>query len=335
MADGRAANPSATCAGATGTDGPQAVRPGWKLHSIAGALQWPAPPLALRTMNELERTLMTIGCRDSDAIPKVPGAGAIVREGDHLVQIMHNGLRVQAGGYYGDWMAQIIRGLQGHHEPQEELVFHHLLRYVRHNTRMVELGAFWSYYTLWFLKEIPGSSALCVEPDAYNLSVGRNNAWLNQMLDRVEFRNAWIGGDAAPAVAATTENSGGTVQLPVMDMDAVLEASGGGPIELVHLDVQGAELGFIRSMQAAAAAHRLRFVMASTHHSSISGSKTTHPDCVEALRGLGANILVEHDVIESFSGDGLVLASFYPEDAGLRFPEISRNRAQTSLFGSA
>lgn len=291
--------------------------------------------MALRTMNELERTLMTIGCRDTDVVPKVPGAGSIVREGDHLVQIMHNGLRVQAGGYYGDWMAQIIRGLQGHHEPQEELVFHHLLRYVRHNTRMVELGAFWSYYTLWFLKEIPGSTALCVEPDAYNLSVGKNNAWLNQMLDRVEFRNAWIGGQAAQRATVTTEHSGGPIELPVLDMDGVLACCGGAALELVHLDIQGAELGFIQSMQAAVGAKLLRFVMVSTHHSSISGSKTTHPDCVEALRSLGAHILVEHDVIESFSGDGLVLASFYREDAGLKFPEISRNRAQTSLFASA
>lgn len=286
-------------------------------------------------MNELERTLMTIGCRDTDVIAKVPGAGSIVREGDQQVQIMHNGLRVLAGGYYGDWMAQIIRGLQGHHEPQEELVFHHLLRYVRHNTRMAELGAFWSYYTLWFLREVPGSTALCVEPDAYNLSVGKHNAWLNQLLDRVEFRNAWIGGEAAQSASVTTEHSGGPIELPVMDMNAVLGNSGGGPLELVHLDIQGAELALIRSMKTAVAAGLLRFVMVSTHHSSISGSKTTHPDCVEALRSLGAHILVEHDVIESFSGDGLVLASFYREDANLPFPEISRNRAQTSLFGTA
>lgn len=286
-------------------------------------------------MNELERTLMTIGCRDTDGIPKVQGAGSIVQQGEHLVQLMHNGLRVQAGGYYGDWMAQIIRGLQGHHEPQEELVFHHLLRFIRHGSRMAELGAFWAYYTLWFLKEIPGSTALCVEPDAYNLSVGRQNAWLNGMLERVAFSNAWIGGQADEGRAAATENSTGEVRLPVMDMDSVARSLAGQPIELLHMDIQGAELGFIESMAAAVQSKLLRFVMVSTHHSSISGSKTTHPDCVEALRSLGATILVEHDVIESYSGDGMILASFYREDALLSFPEISRNRAETSLFLSA
>lgn len=286
-------------------------------------------------MNELERTLMTIGCRDTDVIPKVPGAGSMVQEGEHLMQVMHNGLRVQAGGYYGEWMAQIIRGLQGHHEPQEELVFHHLLRYVRHGTRMAELGSFWAYYTLWFLKEIPRSNALCIEPDPYNLSVGKQNVWLNQMTERVVFKNAWIGGEANAAISAATENSAGEVQLPVMNMASVLDSFAGQPIELLHMDIQGAELAFLGSMPAAVEKKLLRFVMVSTHNSAISGSKTTHPDCVDALRLMGANILVEHDVIESYSGDGMVLASFYPEDAALNFPEISRNRAQTSLFKTA
>lgn len=37
---------------------------------------------------------------------------------------MHNGVKVIAGGYYGSWMTEIIRLLQGHHEPQEERVFY-------------------------------------------------------------------------------------------------------------------------------------------------------------------------------------------------------------------
>ena len=101
------------------------------------------------------------------------------------------------------------------------------------------------------------------------------------------------------------------------------------------MDIQGAELPFLKSIDKAVACERLRFIMVSTHHSSISGSSTTHPDCVETLRELGATILVEHDVVESFSGDGLILASTQPEDRDLWFPEISRNRAETSLFKRA
>jgi FkbM family methyltransferase len=286
-------------------------------------------------MNELQRSLMTISCRDTDVILKVPEAGSIVHEHGEAVQIMHNGLRVVAGGYYGDWMAHIIRGLQGHHEPQEELIFHHLMRYVRHRTRIVELGCFWSYYSLWYLKEIPESHALCIEPDAYNLSIGQRNAVLNHQENRTQFINAWVGGEATAARSAATETSGNPVLLPVMNMSSVLQAVADEAIELVHMDVQGAELDFVNSMRDAVARKKLRFVMVSTHHSCISGSKTTHPDCVEALRAMGATILVEHDVVESYSGDGMILASFYDEDRHLRFPDISRNRAETSLYKSA
>jgi hypothetical protein len=94
---------------------------------------------------------MTLAGRaDCDPIPKVDGAGEIV-DG---VQLMHNGVQVVAGGYYGDWMAEIIRELRGHHEPQEELVIHNILARLGKDTHapvIVELGAFWAYYALWAL----------------------------------------------------------------------------------------------------------------------------------------------------------------------------------------
>ena len=102
--------------------------------------------------------------------------------------------------------------------------------------------------------------------------------------------------------------------------------------ELLHMDVQGAELPFLQSLPRDRLRDAVRFVMLSTHHSSISGSPTTHADCLALLRARGAHVMVEHDVIASYSGDGLVLASFYEEDAGLDFPPISRNVAATSLF---
>jgi len=61
---------------------------------------------------------MTVGCRDSDPIPKVEAAGRRLVEMGAGVQIMHNGVRVVDGGYYGEWMATLIERLRGHHEPQ-------------------------------------------------------------------------------------------------------------------------------------------------------------------------------------------------------------------------
>ncbi|MGH7237078.1 MAG: hypothetical protein ACREGF_00910, partial [Candidatus Saccharimonadales bacterium] len=102
--------------------------------------------------DEEARVSMTISCRDSDYIPKIKNAGAITSRGGQQVQIMHNGLRVVVGGYHGEWMSRIIRELKGHHEPQEEKVFHEILKQLDDSAVMIELGAFWSYYSIWFNK---------------------------------------------------------------------------------------------------------------------------------------------------------------------------------------
>jgi hypothetical protein len=50
------------------------------------------------------------------------------------------------------------------------------------------------------------------------------------------------------------------------------------------------------------------------------------------LRDFGGTILAEHDVHESFSGDGLIAAYFGAEPIEWSEPPISRTRYSTSLF---
>lgn len=283
-------------------------------------------------MNALERSLMTISCEDCNDLPKVANAGKIIKRGDLDIQVMHNGVNVIAGGYHGDWMAHIIRSLRGHHEPQEELLFHTILRACRHNSVFVELGAFWAYYSLWYLSEIPGSRAICIEPDPFNKSVGEENIRLNGMADRVIYKAGFAGGLSQKQATMHVESQAAPITLPMFDMSSVLELAGSDVVEILHMDIQGAELAFLQSLESTIAQKRLRFVVVSTHHSSISGSTTTHDDCLASIRSMGGRVLCEHNVQESFSGDGLIVASFFKEDEWLTMPKISRNRSQLSLF---
>ncbi|MGL3606264.1 FkbM family methyltransferase [Rhizobium sp. G187] len=283
-------------------------------------------------MDSLGRTLMTIGCGDCDGIPKVSNAGRILPSDDGNVQIMHNGLKVVAGGYHGDWMAHVIRALGGHHEPQEEAIFHALLRACRHNSLFVELGSFWAYYSLWYLHEIPGSRSLCIEPDPNNKAIGEKNARLNLLQDRMTFLQGFVGGTRQQALQGTVETVSEPVVLPCYDVDAILELSGQDVIEILHADVQGAELPLLMSAKKAIEQKRIRFIVVSTHHRSISGSVTTHEDCLAHILALGGRILAEHNVQESFSGDGLIVASFFSGDERVTIPHISRNASQLSLF---
>ena len=274
---------------------------------------------------------MTCSCGDAAAIPKVPAAGAVFRRNGRRLQRMHQGILVPAGGYYGTWMTEIIRRLRRHHEPQEELLFHHLLQHCRPGTRMVEVGTFWAYYTAWFLSAVPGSTAVCLEPDANNAACGKETLALNGL------SATWVAGAAGRAheqhIRFQRESDGRTIDLPVHSLASLLDVVGHGAVEVLHIDAQGAELAFLESLADPGVKALVRFVVVSTHHMQISGSPTTHEDCLRVIQRLGSVILEEHSVEESFSGDGLIVASFDPADAEMALPAISRNEPARSLFG--
>ena len=109
-------------------------------------------------MTELGHVQLTTSCRDTDAIPKVDNAGAVLSAPQGSVQVMHTGVLIAEGCYYGQWMTDIIRHLHGHHEPQEEVVFREIVEQLATDTTrptMLELGAFWAYYSLWMLQRMP------------------------------------------------------------------------------------------------------------------------------------------------------------------------------------
>ena len=154
--------------------------------------------------SERFRIEMTVSCKDADHIPKVDSAGAVVSENGTPVQIMHNGVRVLAGGYYGDWMTEIIRRLRGHHEPQEEAIFDAVLKHVPDDGSILEFGGHWSYYSLWFMHAFPESRrAFVIEPDPNNLAIGRRNAEINGY--PLSFTQGFVGQHPQAAVLFQTE----------------------------------------------------------------------------------------------------------------------------------
>lgn len=298
-----------------------------RCHIFAGKINMTPYPI----FGDLRRASTTISCRDAESIPKVPNAGAVELLDGKPIQVMHNGLKVLYGGYHGDWMANIIHGLRGHHEPQEERAFNEILRYCRPKTSILELGAFWTYYSMWYLKSVPFSTAYCLEPDSTHIEIGQENMRMNGL--SATFVNACVGEQFIEKKQFATE-SGKTVEIPQHNLPSVMEHFRINDIELLHADVQGAELGLLLSCDPLFSAGKIRFLVVSTHHSLISGSSTTHTDCVAYLKTKGAHILCEHDVDESFSGDGLIVASMRPEDSIIPPISISRCRRSDSLFTS-
>jgi hypothetical protein len=57
----------------------------------------------------------------------------------------------------------------------------------------------------------------------------------------------------------------------------------------------------------------------------------THADCLAFIKDRGGHIITSHTIPESFSGDGLIVASFDDKDKNF-FVETSLNHTDKALF---
>ena len=278
-------------------------------------------------MNEAERIALALSCRDCEGLPRVPDAGGIEETEAGRVQIMHNGLRLRTDSHYGDYNVEVIRGLRGHHEPQEEAIFHEVVGRLGPGAVMLELGAFWAYYSLWFLKAVREARAVLVEPVPSALEAGQRNFAINAEEGR--FIHAAIG--SAPAPEAALELwKGMTVTVPTVSVDSLLAAEGIERLAILHADIQGHEVAMLHGAATALAAKRIDWVFISTHGENI------HQRCMQLLRRAGYRIAAEHSPGESHSVDGLIVAAAHdrrplPPPSRRRAPGVARARLRAAV----
>jgi len=278
---------------------------------------------------------MTVSCHDSDPIPKVEGAGSFLSRDGVDLQIMHNGLVIKRGCYYGPWTDEIIRATGGHHEPQEELVFYRILERLAQSDGekcSIEFGSFWAYYSMWFAHDFPGAHCLALEPDPAYLEVGKFNAALNGLENAITFGQGAVGPDPGAAVSFTAESDGKSYEVTQYDLASAMQEFDFDHVDVLMVDIQGYEEVLLPRAVELFKAGKVRFLIVSTHHHFISLNPATHQQMLALLVETGAHVIAEHSVSESYSGDGLIAVSFDPRDADL-VVEVSHNRACDSLMG--
>jgi hypothetical protein len=77
---------------------------------------------------------------------------------------------------------------------------------------------------------------------------------------------------------------------------------------------------------------KIGFAVVSTHARQISGDPLMHQRCLALLPDFGGRILAEHDVHESFSGDGLIAAYFGERPLDWVGPRMSYSRYSNAIF---
>ncbi len=266
-----------------------------------------------------QRVALAVSCRDCNILPRVDHAGETQGEGSDAVQLMHNGIRTYCGTHYGDYNVEVIRQLRGIHEPQEERVFHEVLKQIPAGGTILELGSFWAYYSMWFLKEVAQGRAVLIEPVPSALEAGERNFALNGY--EGTFVHAAIS-DVCRPQAEIELWKGFSVEAETVNVDSILQSQGIDFLNILHADIQGTEGRMLRGASQALSNKQIGWVFISTH------SEYIHQKCLQELRQHGYGIVAEHTLAESHSVDGLIVAS--AECSGVKVP-ISKRKTTGGL----
>tara|TARA_R110000823_G_scaffold163029_1_gene294704 strand:+ start:113 stop:1021 length:909 start_codon:yes stop_codon:yes gene_type:complete len=233
-------------------------------------------------------------------IKRVPDAGKII---DGNV-ILHQGIKVSAEGYYGDF-SECLQINHGVHEPSEERMFQEVLNDIDEGATMIELGSYWAMYTIWFSKMIKGSINYCIEPESSNIKVGIDNCKLNDV--SADFTLGFIG------------NSKGQIKVSDFIKEKKIDF-----IDMLHSDIQGYELHLLHDMVPLMKNKKIKYLFISTHSNEI------HYEAIRIMKECGYRIICSSDFLEeTFCMDGIIVAC---QKDNLTITETSLgNRSKTPL----
>ncbi len=234
----------------------------------------------------IERNNIVLESSDNEKIPRVPNAGTI-KNGK---QLMHNGLKINLGSYYGPEVTRLLLDNKGVHEPQEELAFMQLLPFMKEGAVMIEMGAFWGFYSMWFQQVVPLAKNYLIEPDKFNMESGRRNFQLNHL--KGNFFNYFIGDKTVRVKKGTS----------TICIDDFIVEQGIDFVDLLHSDIQGFEGKMLEGASMLLQNQRVGYIFISTH------SDELHYQCIAYLQKLNFHIVASADMKQSFSLDGLIVA---------------------------
>ncbi len=203
---------------------------------------------------------------------------------------MHNGIRVLADSYYGKEVTRLIAANGGCHEPQEEVVFDAILKVIPPGGTMMELGAYWGFYALWFVKEVTDAKVYLVEPEQKNLAMGKKNFEVNAC--QGHFTQAYVGAEDEVAPDGVR----------IACVSSLMVEHGLKHLNVLHSDIQGFELDMLHGSAPLLAGRQVDYLFISTY------SMELHRKCEAFLVSCGYRILTSVTLDESYSVDGVLVA---------------------------
>ena len=203
---------------------------------------------------------------------------------------MYNGVKVTPNGYY-DHFSEILVLNNGSHEPGKEYMFEKVINCIKEGGTMVELGSYWSFYSITFNKKIKNAINYCIEPSIDGLNIGIENSKLNNA--NLSFTHGYVGGNFENVI-----NPGNLI-----DLNIFVKENNINYIDILHSDIQGNELAMLYSIENLLLEEKIKYLFISTH------SNKLHYDCLFFLKKCNYKIIASADFDnETFCWDGIIVA---------------------------
>jgi hypothetical protein len=215
---------------------------------------------------------------------------------------LHNGIIIHSE-YYGDFI-NILKYNLGVHEPSEERAFQKVLNVLGENSTMVELGSYWSMYSIWFMKTLKNSKSFCVEPEQANIELGKKNFILNDL----EY-----------------DITQGEISEKGINLANFLLERKISQLDLLHSDIQGQEYLMLQQIEDFIINKKIKYLFISTH------SNDVHNQCINYLKKNDYKILCSCDFDnETFQYDGFILSC--PNTINEIKPFLIGNRSKSKII---
>lgn len=186
----------------------------------------------------------------------------------------------------------------GRYEPQETQL---ALKLLKPGMRVVDVGANWGYFSLVTAHLVgPGGSVLALEPHPRLASMLAENVATNRLSQVLVLPLAAGATSGARAFVGFDEQGGNwgvsraARDLEVADfecasvaLDDLLDEKGLETVDLVKIDIEGAEADALRGMASGLARHRYRHLLIECHPAELAALGTSLEACLGPLSRAG------------------------------------------------
>jgi len=163
---------------------------------------------------------------------------------------------------------------------------------------MLELGAYWGHYSLWFSKVLKNTHCTLVEPEEINIEAGKKNFQRNGK--EAVFIQEFVSSENFTVDKFFSENSS-----KISDLT------------LLHSDIQGFEEEMLLNSEKALSEKKIKYLMISTH------GKRIHEKCLSIIKRNKYIVSLDSEPIShTTSSDGFIFAHHTGVDGIVNSKEI-------------